>query len=150
MASQFGCDDSGSVAAVAAISGLRLPAPCPGTRAVPVIAFHGKADPVDPYDGNGQPYWTYSVPDAAIKWAEHDSCAAQPANASPADGVQLSIYTGCQNGAAVDLYSIAGAGHTWPGGPPLPPGLEAALGPESSAVDANALIWTFFQHYHLP
>jgi len=56
-------------AAVAPISGLRRPKPCPTSRAVPVIAFHGSADPVDPFMGNGQTYWTYSVPTAEKDWA---------------------------------------------------------------------------------
>jgi poly(3-hydroxybutyrate) depolymerase len=62
MASQLACDSSGVFAAVAPVSGLRRPTPCPTTRAVPVLSFHGIADPVDPYNGHGQKYWTYSVP----------------------------------------------------------------------------------------
>ena len=65
MASQLGCDASTVFAAVAPVSGLRFPSPCPSTRAVPVISFHGTADPVDPFAGHGQAYWTYSVPVAA-------------------------------------------------------------------------------------
>jgi polyhydroxybutyrate depolymerase len=56
MTSQLGCDLPGTIAAIAPVSGLRLPSPCTGTRAVPVISFHGTADPIDPYDGNGQAY----------------------------------------------------------------------------------------------
>ena len=62
MASQLGCDASTIFAAVAPVSGLRFPSPCPSARPVPVVSFHGTADPVDPYNGNGQKYWTYSVP----------------------------------------------------------------------------------------
>lgn len=75
MTSQLGCDLSTTIAAIAPVSGLRLPSPCTGTRAVPVISFHGTADPIDPYDGNGQAYWTYSVPVAAQRWAAHDGCS---------------------------------------------------------------------------
>ena len=65
MTSQLGCDLSTTIAAVAPVAGLRFPAPCNGTRAVPVISFHGTADTVNPYDGGGHAYWTYSVPSAA-------------------------------------------------------------------------------------
>jgi polyhydroxybutyrate depolymerase len=65
MASQLGCDASTVIAAIAPVAGLRRPTPCPARRAVPVVAFHGTADPVDPYAGHGQRYWTYSVPEAA-------------------------------------------------------------------------------------
>ena len=73
MTSQLACDDSGIFAAVAPVSGLRRPTPCPTTRAVPVISFHGGADPVDPFDGHGQEYWTYSVTTAAKDWSSQDS-----------------------------------------------------------------------------
>jgi polyhydroxybutyrate depolymerase len=39
MASQLGCDLSTVVAAIAPVSGLRFPNPCPATRPVPVMAF---------------------------------------------------------------------------------------------------------------
>jgi len=48
MTSQLACDDAGLFAAVAPVSGLRRPKPCATTRAVPVISFHGSADPIDP------------------------------------------------------------------------------------------------------
>ena len=43
MSSQLACDASTTFAAVAPVSGLRLPTPCPARRAVPVISFHGRA-----------------------------------------------------------------------------------------------------------
>ncbi len=150
MASQLGCDASSVFAAVAPVSGLRLPTPCPSTRAVPVVSFHGTADPIDPYTGNGQRYWTYSVPVAAGRWAAHDGCNRTAANAVPAPGVALTTYSPCADGAAVQLYSIVGEGHEWPGGPPLRPALVRVLGPQSSAVSANALMWAFFVAHPLP
>ncbi len=143
MASQVGCDLS-AVAAIAPVSGLRFPAPCPATRAVPVIAFHGTADPVDPYDGNGQAYWTYSVPSAAQRWAAFDGCTSAPAVTQPQPSLQLSSYTGCKSGGAVSLYTIVGEGHEWPGGPHLRPALTAILGAQSNAINANNAMWQFF------
>jgi polyhydroxybutyrate depolymerase len=144
MASQLGCDASGMFAAIAPVSGLRLPSPCPSTRPVPVVAFHGTADPVDPYDGNGQKYWTYSVPVAAQRWAAHNGCAAAPTVTHPDGGVRLTSYGKCRSGSAVELYTITGEGHEWPGGPTLPRSLVRALGPQTTAVDANAVMWAFF------
>ena len=37
--------------------------------------------------------------------------------------------TGCADGADVDLYSITGEGHEWPGGPHLPKWSPAAWSP---------------------
>jgi polyhydroxybutyrate depolymerase len=55
IASQLACDSSSVFAAVAAVSGLRRPTPCPITRPVPILAFHGTADPVDPTADMGRP-----------------------------------------------------------------------------------------------
>ena len=143
-ASQLACDASTVFAAVAPVSGLRRPAPCPATRAVPVLTFHGTADPVDPYDGHGQAYWTYSVPQAAQDWASQDGCSTAAATTHPGPGVTLATYGGCRDGATVELYTISGEGHEWPGGPPLPRPLTRVLGPQSNALDADDAIWSFF------
>jgi len=150
MASQLACDASGVFAAVAPVSGLRLPAPCPSTRPVPVIAFHGTADRVDPYGGHGQGYWTYSVPVAARRWAAHNGCAEPPQRRVFAPTVVITQYAPCTANAEVELFTIAGEGHEWPGGPPLPASVTSVLGPQSAAVGANATMWEFFQAHPLP
>jgi len=139
MASQLGCDLSSIVAAVAPVAGLRFPSPCSGERPVPVVAFHGTADAVNPYDGGGPPYWTYSVPSAAEQWAAHDGCGPTPTTSQPAASVALTSYVGCTGSATVDLYTIEGAGHEWPGAPQ-----------QTNAVDATAVMWTFFSTHPLP
>ncbi|HUB38499.1 MAG TPA: PHB depolymerase family esterase [Streptosporangiaceae bacterium] len=144
MVSQLACDASSTFAAIAPVAGLRYPSPCPAARAVPVIAFHGTADPIDPFDGNGAPYWTYSVPAAAHLWAGHDHCATSPRTTS-GHGYHLTRYTGCDGGSAVELYAITGEGHEWPGGPAMPSAITSVLGPQSDAVNANALMWAFFR-----
>jgi polyhydroxybutyrate depolymerase len=149
MASQLACDSSGVFAAVAPVSGLRRPTPCPASRAVPILTFHGIADPVDPYNGHGQKYWTYSVPEAAQYWASQDGCSSKPASSKPDKGVTLTTYSGCHGSAVVELYSISGEGHEWPDGPPLPPELTSLLGPQSDAIDANAVMWAFFAAHPL-
>jgi polyhydroxybutyrate depolymerase len=148
MASQLACDASQTFAAVAPVAGLRLPSPCPAARPVPVIAFHGIADPVDPFNGHGQPYWTYSVPQAASRWAARDGCASP--RTVTATGYTLTDYAGCQAGTAVELYALAGEGHEWPGGPLMPAAITKALGPQSDAVDANTTMWAFFQAHPMP
>jgi polyhydroxybutyrate depolymerase len=114
-----------------------------------VLSFHGSADPVDPFAGHGQKYWTYSVPSAAAKWAAQDGCAAKPFVTSPATTLTLSTYRACRDGAAVELYELTGEGHEWPDGPTLPPSLTAVLGPQSNALDANQTMWTFFEAHPL-
>jgi polyhydroxybutyrate depolymerase len=149
LASQLACDASGTFAAVAPVSGLRHPTPCPATRPVPVIAFHGTADPVDPYGGHGEAYWTYSVPQAAGDWGHQDRCAPG-ALAKAGAGFTVTLYSGCAGGADVELYSVTGEGHEWPDGPKVPKALSSLLGPQSGAVDADSVMWAFFAAHPLP
>lgn len=144
MASQLACDSSTTFAAAAPVSGLRFPAVCRPARPVPIIAFHGEADPVDPYNGHGQAYWTYSVLQAAQDWGHQNGCSPTASTTSIGPVVTLTGFGGCSAGAAVKLYSIAGEGHEWPGGPHLPAAITTLLGPQSDAIDADATIWSFF------
>jgi len=148
MASQLGCDASGVFAAVAPVAGLRYPSPCPASRPVPVIAFHGTADTIDPFDGFGFGSWTYSVPAAAQMWAGHDHCAASP-QTTAGRGYRLARYTGCLGDTQVELYALTGEGHEWPGGPAMPKVITSVRGPQSDAVGANALMWAFFRAHPL-
>jgi polyhydroxybutyrate depolymerase len=149
MTSQLGCDLSNVVAAIAPVSGLRFPAPCAATRFVPVMAFHGTADPVDPYDGNGGAYWTYSVPTAAQRWAAFEGCSSAPAATQPQSDLRLTTYTGCKDGSSVSLYTIVGEGHEWPGGPHLGRAYTDILGAQSNAINADNTMWQFFSAHPL-
>lgn len=144
MASQLGCGASNVFAAIAPVAGLRYPSPCPAPQPVPVIAFHGTADPIDPFDGLGFGSWTYSVPAAAQMWAGHDHCTASP-QATAGRGYRLTRYAGCSGGTQVELYALTGEGHEWPGGPAMPKAITSVLGPQSDAVSANTLMWAFFR-----
>jgi polyhydroxybutyrate depolymerase len=129
MVSQLACTPAVRLAGVVAASGLRAPSPCHPARPVPVLSFHGTADTANPYNGNGQPYWTYSVPVAAARWAGYDGCPATPVTSTPYPGVTLTQYRGCLGDAVVELYTLAGKGHRWP----LP----------ASAFQPNEILWRF-------
>ena len=103
-----------------------------------------------PYNGEGQAYWTYSVPVAAQRWAAHDGCAASPVFTDQPAGAQCTEFTGCEGGAEVILCTLTGEGHEWPGGPALPLRDTDVLGPQTNAVDANATMWQFFTAHPLP
>lgn len=143
--SQLGCDASGVFAAIAPVGGLRRPTPCPTRRAVSVIAFHGSADPINPFNGAGQAYWTYSVTSAIEYWGKQDHCTHSVKTSTANSTVVLIKYVGCAKGAAVELYEVIGAGHVWPGGRPLAPNEIQFLGPPTNVINANQLMWSFFK-----
>lgn len=150
LACQVAADHPDRVAAVGAVAGLRAGppdptapgAPDPGrgpTRAVPVIAFHGTADPVNPYDGGGSAYWGYPVAAALGRWARLAGCPEPPAREEVAPGVVRLAYEAPDGDRPVQLYLADGAGHTWPGTrAPVPSGMGAV-----APVDAASLLWSF-------
>ena len=120
---------------------------CTDRRAVPVIAFHGTADRLVPYDGG--PSWEFPIrfPNVATwmaNWARRNRCGADPVESAVAVDVTRREYTNCADDAAVVLYTVAGGGHSWPGGGPLP---EWWVGPISRSIDATDEMWAFFREH---
>ena len=117
---------------------------CTDQRAVPMIAFHGTADPDVPYNGGAS--WISarpfpSTPKWAANWARRNRCGPKPVESVVAVDVTRRAYTGCADHADVVLYTIQGGGHTWPGGGPLP---EWFVGRTTRSVEATRLMWAFF------
>lgn len=126
---------------------------CMATRPVPMIAFHGTADRLVPYDGGrfGDPLNPVkpifpAVRDFVAGWAARNGCVAGPVESPVAPDVTRREYADCAAGAAVALYTVSGGGHTWPGSKPLP---EWRVGPNSNGIDATREIWAFFREHPL-
>ena len=114
-----------------------------------MIAFHGTADPMIPY--NGGTSWIAgdtwpNVPAWTKAWARRNQCGANPVGSVVAADVTRLEYTGCAADAAVVLYTVQGGGHSWPGGKPLP---EWFVGPTSRSIDATSQMWAFFREHRL-
>lgn len=146
MSVRLACSLSERIAAFAPVAGVYFPpvsvdiAPdesCPDTRPASIIAFHGTADPIIPFDGGPGIFdFTFRDIDDEIlpQWAERNGCASVPTDEQVTKGVRLVRYEECDQGATVELYVIEGGGHTWP------------ATPEISATD---LMWEFFQAHAL-
>jgi polyhydroxybutyrate depolymerase len=122
---------------------------CSDHRAVPMIAFHGTADPVIPYNGGSSwisPRPFPGTPGWAEAWARRNACETSPVESKVAADVTRRTYTNCADDAAVVLYTVHGGGHTWPGGKPLP---EWFVGRTTRGVDATSLMWEFFVEHPL-
>lgn len=136
------------IASVAPVSGLRYPQPNNARRPIPLLAFHGETDPVNPWGGHGKDYWESSVPEAFMKWAQFNQCGG--ANMAPAfvnlgGEFTMASYKGCKEDASVELIRLNGAGHQWPNALYAHPGLGNV-----ARVDANVLIRDFFSKHRLP
>ncbi|WP_333769398.1 extracellular catalytic domain type 1 short-chain-length polyhydroxyalkanoate depolymerase [Streptomyces sp. IBSBF 2435] len=158
MTSALGCMLADKVAAIAPVSGIRAGRPdpsdrsrpdlstCTPSRAVPVIAFHGQQDTTNPYNGGGDATaWQYSVPVAQQAWAGLDGCTAGPATAQVSTHVSRTVYSGCRDGAEVQLYTISNGGHTWPDS-----SQDNGNGTVTHEISADGLMWQFFQQHPMP
>jgi polyhydroxybutyrate depolymerase len=157
MSSLLACRMADRITAVAPDAGVEFSPSCSG-RPVPVIAFHGTADPIVSYKGGGLDatriadlnYWHGRIPagipkhhgvDAAMAtWAAHNGCDPQPVDVRISKEVRRRSWQHCR--AATVLYIVDGGGHAWPGKPI--PGFENAFGHVTTDIDATTLIFTFF------
>jgi len=124
---------------------------CTDRRPVPMIDFHGTADPEVPIRGGTSwvaPGYT-RFPDQltwAANWAQRNRCAPSPVDSAVALDVTRRTYANCADDAAVVLYIVHGGGHTWPGGGRMP---EWLAGPTNRSIDATSLMWAFYREHPL-
>ena len=120
---------------------------CAGAQPVSVIAIHGLADTRVPFAGGMGSGVGHvdgpSVPSVIAGWRTIDRCG-DPTTVTSGD-VTTSIAS-CPGGRAVELVTIAGAGHQWPGGKAMSPLVAKVLDLDqpSTALDATAAVWSFF------
>jgi polyhydroxybutyrate depolymerase len=136
MTSLLGCRLGSRIAAIAPVSGLRLPGTGCSERRVPVLTFHGLADPQNTYDGHAPDRgdeWVESVPEALAGWARHDSCNGKAILDDPPGPLSTMRYDGCADGSEVRMIRIDGLGHAW----------------TRKDVDTTLVMWQFFKSHRL-
>jgi polyhydroxybutyrate depolymerase len=171
MTSSLVCAYADRFAAVAPIAGIRQVEDCEPARPVPTVAFHGTADDFVRFDGgigsaasrlpnpDGSPRTPETTPSttpAALRptipenvafWADLNGCRPKPRERTIADDVTLVSYR-CPGRADVQLYVIEGGGHSWPGSE-FSRGIESITGPVTFSIDANDVMWRFFERHPL-
>jgi polyhydroxybutyrate depolymerase len=123
---------------------------CTDHRPVPVIAFHGTADPIVPYNGGPSKLGGDTNPNVRefiATWSRRNRCRSTPTETQVTDAVTRLQYSDCADNAAVILYTIKGEGHQWPGGKPIV--AQWLVGPYSNSIDATRLMWAFFSEHQL-
>lgn len=152
MSFMLSCALSDRIAAIGTVAGAySLPwSECHPARPVPAIVFHGTADPIVPYQGGvsrGPGFKLPAIPGWVEELSRRNGCSPSPVE-SPVSGEVSGIeYTHCSGNADVVLYTIAGGGHTWPGGEPLP---KFITGRTTQGIEATQTMWDFFQQHPLP
>jgi polyhydroxybutyrate depolymerase len=141
LGSEFAGRHADRIAALAAVGGLR--APIVDGPPVPVIAFHGTGDPINPYQGGGPGYWGYGVERALASWVERNRCGEESVRAN----VAKRTWKSCDGATEVTLYRFDG-GHVWPGSSFAFPVERFGVMPHD--IDATTVIFEFFERYGFP
>lgn len=146
--SLLSCALPGRIAAFAVVAGAIYPAhnpPCPSARPVPVIEFHGTADPVIAYGGGTAHGTAFASVDQWLDEQVHrDGCASTPSETRIGADVVAQTWSGCRAPGAVVHYRIDGGGHTWPGAA----GRDGP-GETTQTISATTLIERFFAAHPL-
>jgi polyhydroxybutyrate depolymerase len=141
MVNRLGCDLADVIAAIGPVSGAYLSHDaCQPTRPVPVVAFHGTADEIVPYEGGEA---LPPIPQWASDWAVRNGCVSTSMITYSEGDVTGETWGNCTDEAVVTLYTITGGKHWWPGSPGA-----------TQFIDATDTIWEFFsahpfQHYQI-
>jgi polyhydroxybutyrate depolymerase len=171
MTSAVACKYADRIAAAAPVAGIRDIAGCKPARPVPVIAFHGTADPYVSYngglgekaaelpagDGSGKTLGQIgavnpkqkgaTIPQITAAWAKRNGCTTRPTSTTVAADVTL-IRFPCPHGDEAELYRITGGGHTWPGSA-FSKAIASAVGYTTFSISADDLMWKFFEDHPL-
>jgi polyhydroxybutyrate depolymerase len=150
------CGLDGRLAAIYPVAGVNILRPCATAKPTTIVAFHGTQDGIIPYAGgklfSGVPGGTANprlqalmngagralidrvqlqpVETAIAGWAQQFGCDATPKDQPIGTDVRHRAYHGCTDGVTVQLYTIDGGGHTWPGATPVD-----RLGPTTDTID---------------
>ncbi len=160
------CTNDRRFAAAAPVAGVNMGTICAATHATSIIAFHGDADPLVPYGGGdmfGYPLGLESVQERMGAAAALADCDPDPEQTSPSGDSTRLVWT-CPDGYGMELYTIKGGGHTWPGvttyvdpsttratgtnGPRESPfDIESIVGHQTTDIIATDLMLDFFDQH---
>jgi polyhydroxybutyrate depolymerase len=171
LSSAIACQLGDRVAAIAPVAGVTEITGCAPKRPVPVVAFHGTADPLVAYaggagpgvkdlpapDGSGRklgdlgiPLPTFPpIPDAIATWARLGGCSDSPPKPTTVAADVTLLSFACPPPVDVQLYRVEGGGHTWPGSQ-FTASVASLLGPTTMSINADDVMWAFFQAHPLP
>lgn len=132
-------------AAIGPVSGTQL-SDCQNPKPISIIHIHGLADDTIPFNagtGKGPAHIDGpAIPTLNAQWRSIDGCG--PPTVTTAGPVTTSVAS-CSSGHTVELITVAGAGHQWPGSAPKSSEQQRLRSdPPSSALNATQTIWQFF------
>ncbi len=155
MANRLACERADLFAAIAPVDGtLGTNMPCAPSEPVAVMATHGTADPIVPFNGGpmlGRGGGSTVVPAQGMAdlWRSRNGCGAPSEVPLPdaGDGMRSFRYSSddCADDADVVFTRVDGGGHTWPGAPTVLSVQQ--VGATTRAFDASVDSGNFFAQH---
>lgn len=147
---RLACEAADIFAAVAPVAGTLNFPQCNPSQPLSVIEFHGTADQHIPYTGGVGPESLVNVDFASVQdsvgfWVSINGCISKPITNSFND-IKHDVWTGCTGSTTIELYTVIGGGHTWPGGSAGRPDADQP----TQTISASQLIWEFFSNHPKP
>ncbi len=163
MSYRLACELTEKIAAIAPVAGnipQNLYPSCSPSRPISVLSINNVNDPLMPFAGGNitGPFGrkklgkVLSTSETIRFWINHNNCSILPVvtyepDKDPQDGTRIrkEAYRNGKDETEVVLYTIEGGGHTWPSGYQYLN--ERIIGKTSRDIDANEVIWDFFETY---
>ncbi len=153
MAYRLACELSNKIAAITPnASTMVVDQPCSPSRAMPILHMHSVLDTKVPYKGGTgtgagtEGVYLPSINSVLKTWSKKNNCNALAQVITNNSGYKLTRWSNCSSNAIIDYYLTKDGGHGWPGGLPGGPNSDTP----STAINANDLLWNFFQQHQLP
>ena len=145
MSYRLACEMTDTFAAIASVAGTDGTTQCSPSRPIPILHIHALDDDRVLFNGgSGSASKTHadfvSVPDTIAKWVNLNSCNTTAKRVLEVKGAYCEVYDQCSNQSEVKLCVTETGGHSWPGGKKII-GKNAG----STAINANDMIWEFYQ-----
>ena len=148
MSYKIACELPDKIAAIAPVAGA-LNCSCNPGYPVSVIIFHGTEDRHVPYNGGigekaREKRIDKPVSYAVDFWAKNNNCMSASTK-EEFGSITHEAYGSCKAGSAVELYTVKGQGHAWPGGKQ---GMRNGNVDEpTQEISATDIIWEFFKKH---
>lgn len=163
MVFKLACELSDTLAAVSASGYIETFEKCEQSRPVPIMYFHGTADPCVNYNGGvcggctaqffealGYKMDTSksqraceSVPSYIESWRKKYACNSNSEISYQKGDATCYKYSNCKNKSEIVFCKIEGMGHQWAG--VMPRSEKSLVGPSTTDISANDEMWLFFQ-----
>ncbi|MGN6420663.1 MAG: extracellular catalytic domain type 1 short-chain-length polyhydroxyalkanoate depolymerase [Pseudobacter sp.] len=148
MTYRLAADLAHKIAAIAPVSASMVyTPPAQQPRPVPILELHSVHDRIVPYNGGTNELGYYFPPTDSVLnvWALRNNCLPNATVVVDEGRYKQLKWTNGNGQVLIEHYVTQDGGHAWPGGKQV----RAKADVPSQVINANDLIWTFFQQFKL-